>query len=102
MNKLFFHILNFCAVLSTIITKAQIQPTNYSVRVSEIPFKFEVFKNGSEKALLEMNNSITVQHFRGAIIRKREPYFVWIDGKADKKKAVSKAKFNSIQNEWNT
>jgi sulfoquinovosidase len=81
---------------------AQIQSTLYSVKITENPFKFEIIKNGTEKPLFVMNNSITVQHFEGSKVYEQKPYTIWEDGKSDKKKIANIAKFLNKTNNWNT
>ena len=102
MNKLFFYILSLIGVLMPILSNAQTQSEDYSIKVSENPFRFEVIKSGTAKPLFIMNNSITVQHFEGSKVYERKPYLVWIDGKGDTKKTVSNAKFLGKRDEWNT
>lgn len=67
-----------CALLLSIATKAQ--ESAYSVKISEKPFRFEVFR--SDTSLLVING-VALQHFTNSILKERKPYMVWTKGKAD-------------------
>ncbi len=100
MKKIIFYILILFAITSPVLFYAQ--GSEYSVKITEKPFKFEVLKKGSDTSIFVMNNSISVQHFEGSKVFERKPYLVWIDGKSDTKKTVSKATFTDTHKEWVT
>ncbi|MFZ4771520.1 MAG: TIM-barrel domain-containing protein [Ferruginibacter sp.] len=85
--------LNFYLTLFylSMIAVAFSQNVKYSVKLTEKPFRFEVFKEGEPKPLLVIDNGITLQHFTNSTITERSPYTVWTDGKSDKKQTANRA-----------
>ena len=78
-------------LFSSIHAVAYSQNMDFSIKVTEKPFRFEVFNKGESKPLLVMDNRITLQHFTKSKITERSPYTVWIDGKYDEKKTATRA-----------
>ena len=67
------------------------QNSEYSVKVTEKPFRFEVIKGDEATPLLLIENGITLQHFTNSNIIERSPFSVWIDGECDSKQSVNRA-----------
>jgi len=86
--KLKCYLIILCISLSA---AAFSQNEKYLVKVTEKPFRFEVFKEGEPKPLLVIDKGITLQHFKNNTIKARQPYFVWTKGKSDKKQVVNRA-----------
>ena len=85
--------LNFYLTLFylTITTVTFAQNVKYSVKLSENPFRFEIYKEGASKPLFTIDKGITQQHFTNSKITERSPYSVWIDGQSDNKKTANRA-----------
>jgi hypothetical protein len=75
------------------------QADNYTIKLSESPFKFEVFKIGSVQPLLTIKDEISIQHFKNSKVYERKPYLVWEDGMSDAKRVIHKAKFIKNEND---
>ena len=69
--KLKCYLIILCISLSA---AAFSQNEKYLVKVTEKPFRFEVFKEGEPKPLLVIDKGITLQHFKNNTIKARSPY----------------------------
>lgn len=67
------------------------QKQEYSIKVTESPFRFEVLKKGEAQPLLIIDKGISLQHFTNSIITERSPYTLVTEGKFDQKKIANKA-----------
>ena len=100
--RLLYGVLNFCALLVPFVSSSQIQNNSYSIKITEKPFTLSVIKSGTDNPLIEINNRITIQHFRDSKVFERKPYLVWVDGKSDRQKMVSSAKYLGKEDAWET
>ncbi len=85
-----FH-LYLTLILLSVTSAVYSQSIGLSVRITENPFRFEVFKEREETPLLVIDKGITLQHCINSQITERSPYSLWTDGKSDKKKTANRA-----------